>query len=502
MQPATTHYISTTLQQAFLFLFFTIQIHAQQCTTPTTCTPSYSTSRVNASPFLIPDVSLIGRYDVSIPIAFSKHQYCCSTNYTAAWDLQGELLAFSIDNLLCPNFVSAVQNDALHGSMGNWDTYEDLLFRKTLYANESENGQDLLRIQSKYTGFFPGQTKLGVSERVQMTVRKCLEPVVEILLAAPMFRKVKEDRIPRRLRDVPVHFNDVNDVNDNNVNNVDGTDNVNNSGNSDNRGINRGINSGFNSDNLDNLDNLDNKEDNYNSNINSSNTNRIIQSNPMIPMIGSNFYASAALLPEDMHVEHQWPHPDSFVPGLASVYTITKDPKYDTTGTAVVYQPVSNISIVNSMFGGGSISTSNQHFRETSLRLTKHAPLNGVGWLNTTTNTYANAIVVALNKHNRITLYPWNRLHFAYIPSRNLLSSNPKKGRLTLNAFWDIHGETRDSTSKSNFCQDLNRYYGASTERIGIRTKCQKCVAWRGCGWCVGEESCHARSELKPYFFG
>ena len=58
-------------------------------------------------------------------------------------------------------------------------------------------------IQSKYTGFFPGQTKLGVSERVQMTVRKCLEPVVEILLAAPMFRKVKEDRIPRRLRDVP-----------------------------------------------------------------------------------------------------------------------------------------------------------------------------------------------------------------------------------------------------------------------------------------------------------
>ena len=91
--------------------------------------------------------------------------------------------------------------------MGNWDTYEDLLFRKTLYANESENGQDLLRIQSKYTGFFPGQTKLGVSERVQMTVRKCLEPVVEILLAAPMFRKVKEDRIPRRLRDVPVHFN-------------------------------------------------------------------------------------------------------------------------------------------------------------------------------------------------------------------------------------------------------------------------------------------------------
>lgn len=51
-------------------------------------------------------------------------------HHTAAWDLQGELLAFSIDNLLCPNFVSAVQDDALHGSMGNWDTYEDLLFRK------------------------------------------------------------------------------------------------------------------------------------------------------------------------------------------------------------------------------------------------------------------------------------------------------------------------------------------------------------------------------------
>jgi hypothetical protein len=419
-----------------------------------------STSALTAgSPFIVPNSALIGHYDINVPIPSSSNNklkpWCCATNYTAAWDLNGELLAFSVDNLLCHDFVRRVREDALSGSRGVWDTYEDLLARKHMFMDPSDKGQgaeDILRIQSKYTGFFPGQTKLGVSDSVQMAIRSCLEPVVDVLLASPMFQNIEQDRIPRRLRDVPIHIND----NDNNNNN------------------------------------------NNNDNDNSSQQNR----NPMIPMLGSNFYASASMLPEDMHVEHQWPHPDSFVPGLASVYTITEDTKYDVTGTAVVYQPVTNISIVNSVFGGGNsggtIATSNQAFRDQSLRLTKQAPPGGVGWLNQSSNRYAQAIVVALNKHNRITLYPWNRLHFAYIPSRGLLSDNPRLGRLTLNAFWDVHGETRDPSSKSNFCQDLNRHYGAvSNGQVTLREKCQKCVAWRGCSWCVGESSCHSRSEAR-----
>jgi len=398
-----------------------------------------------SSPFVIPNPSLIGKYNISIPIPKSLNKHCCATNYTAAWDVEGNLLALAIDNFLCSEFVQNIEDDALLSSSGQWDTYEDLLYRKNLYTHPNKEGDDILRAQNKYTGFFPGQTKLGVSEKIQLLMRECLDSVIDIVMESPMFENVEKNRIPKKLLSKPIYL----------------------------------------------FDTMKRKEE-----VGGESEPRYQhRSIPVIPILGRNFYATVSMNEKDMHLEHRWPHPDSLGPGLASVYTITKDKRFDVTGTSIVYQPGTNISLISS-------SSMYRQFRWHAKRVGKdlnrnnNTRINTTGWTSQTSNIFATSILIALNKHNRITLYPWNRLHFAHIPKPDLLHSNPLKGRLTLNSFWDVFGDTADD-SKSYFCQKLNQYYNSFTnDDIGQRAMCKICTSWRHCVWCSSAGACVGREEV------
>ena len=398
MQPLSLHKCIT-----FTLLVFHAVPTIDSTNTSATCT-STTPPTTPESPFVTPLPELIGQYNISIPLPNTTSTHCCATNYTAAWDLHGELLALSVDNFFCPGFAQRIHDDALQGTNSNWDTYQDVLFRKSLYDRPSEQGYNTLRIQNKYTGFFPGQTKIGIDDDIQLVMRECLKPVIDLLLASPMFQHSQSDQVPTHLHSKPIHsFAQIH-------------------------------------------------------------ARRKTNSIPLIPIFGRSFYASVSLLPEDLHVEHQWPHVDSSLPGLASVYTITTDTAYDVAGTAVVHQPGTTISVINSKQTNNALDRFQTQAERLSNRLpngntppTTPTPTNTTGWnSNTNHSKYATTIVLALNKHNRITLYPRNRLHFAYIPSRSLLQSDPERGRLTLNSFWDVYSDTKDISSKSFFCQKLN----------------------------------------------
>ena len=418
--------------------------HTSATCTSTTTSPTPPTPP--ASPFVTPLPALIGQYNISIPLPNTSSTHCCATNYTAAWDLHGELLALSVDNFFCPDFAQHIHHDALQGANSNWDTYQDVLLRKSLYNRPSEQGYNTLRIQNKYTGFFPGQTKIGIDDNIQLVTRECLKPVMDLLLASPMFQHSEPDQVPTHLRSKPIHSFDQ-------------------------------IHARW-----------------------KTNTSSI----PLIPIFGRSFYASVSLLPEDLHVEHQWPHADSSLPGLASVYTITKDKAYDVAGTAVVHQPGTKISLINS-----KQTNALDRFQTQAKRLSNKLPNgnappptttpNTTGWnSNANHSKHATTIVLALNKHNRITLYPRNRLHFAYIPLRSLLQSDPGRGRLTLNSFWDVYSDAKDTSSKSFMCQKLNQHYNSlATKDIGQRDRCELCTAWRHCVWCNSTESCVGVEEVQ-----
>ena len=114
---------------------------------------------------------------------------CCGSNYTAAWDMSGELIAFVVDTFLCPKKVEDVLRNALLEA--TWETEEEYLFR-----NDRLDGLSLReRPTSGITNSqFPGVMGTPISESSLATMQLCVQPLLE--------RALRNSKQYRRFRDV------------------------------------------------------------------------------------------------------------------------------------------------------------------------------------------------------------------------------------------------------------------------------------------------------------
>ena len=163
---------------------------------------------------------------------------------------------------------------------------------------------------------------------------------------------------------------------------------------------------------------------------------------------------------------------------MASVFTITNDTAFQKSGTAVCRHGPSSTSIIRS------------NAEKDTLQQAYVDIFDGVfpklGYINASGNAYAEILVKAPNKYNRISLYLKNRLHSVYIEDSSLLNCDPRLGRLTFNGFFEFFSHDRKTCSDSGSdADDLNPWL--------TKSLCKACVGFNGCGYCSGS---HVRSDL------
>ena len=418
------------------------------------------------SPFVVYDWDSIGRHKINRKINLHDSDgLCCVSNYSAVWDVDDELIAFALDNLLCPKVLKVFKLDAV-GPDQVWETLQRALDRvHGVYRNDTD--------ERFYEGNFPGVTNWPVNYDVLMTVRRCLTPFVNIFLDSEQYQ-LKHQITEQKYLNKNTHVTDEINLDKMSWKHVDGDDGD------------------------DDGNNEDEDDDEYDDN----DTNHIL-GNPLLPGFKESFWASASLPPNNITAMHSGPHTDSTSPGLASVYTLTNDSLYEKSGTS--FCKCKGVSILHNQ----ELADSRGHdgVLIQSLAVEQNEPIDS-GWLNASSNRFSDMIVLAPNKYNRFILYPSNRYHTAFIPDESMLNSDPHKGRLTLNSFWQVwtdqdqRGVCSDiqySVQVSNTKQGhginsttLSKYPESSTS---VQNGCSQCAAWQTmCSWCPYTLKCEATS--------
>jgi hypothetical protein len=362
---------------------------------------------------------------------------CCATNYSVAYDPAGKLLAVAVDNLFCPEDMEAIRTDILNADAWWWESPARARARV-------RDPTSLNMSRTSYSGQFPGVTASARDpekrERLLLAIRRCLgQSLPDDLVHEYGARRDAETAIPADIRHLPVHADDFEF--DTDVRNL------------------------------------------------------------LVPI--SMFAASASTAPEDMLPHQSAPHVDSYG-GLASVMTLTSDGKFEDTGTVLMQYKRIEVG-KNSVRGGAttaSISSAAQRqmMQRLARRLQRQALEEGLpfssGWVNSTQTRFAKTVLRIPNKCGRITLYPQNHPHTAYIPSgEKHLSVDPRQGRLTLNVFWGVGTSRSFSTDDAvegaleheTFCmyhglRDV-RNPGGLTHTEKQSRNCERCVKWRDCTW-------------------
>jgi hypothetical protein len=89
---------------------------------------------------------------------------CCATNYSAAWDASGELIAFVVDNLLCPEGAAAVRRNALAVV---WETRDECRTRSERFGKAMSSSS------------FPGVMGLPISLSTARLMERCVHPYLQ-----------------------------------------------------------------------------------------------------------------------------------------------------------------------------------------------------------------------------------------------------------------------------------------------------------------------------------
>lgn len=427
----------------------------------------------------------IGRVVLNQPAPAPHYPECCATNFSAAWDLDDELIVLSADNIFCPETLERLRADALEEEFPPWEQYDQLIDR---IKTNKQNGEAF------YTGNFPGVTKFPLGHDSLLQLRRCFSQFVPHILDSEQFRVMLEV-LPDEIQGEPLYFRDAVKstlmIADGATPERDDEHSVGDSV--------RDAGAGDYSD-----EELCHPDDATCT----SAADPALAGNPIIPTFYRSFWASVAVPVETLRPSHSAPHIDGTEAGIASVFTMTRDPRYEATGTAVMYEAQSKRSKLHTSELEQLTSTNNDIVQKRAVE--NGLPRNS-GWLNFSQsgrhgNRFAAAIATAMNKHNRITLYPSNRLHTAMVPDESLLNSDPRKGRLTMNTFWSVFlaqdGERFCSNVAKAFMRDrfdtLDVFPRDSSEHAEA---CTACTNWRFCGWCPSTRTCmpkHRADERCP----
>ncbi len=334
----------------------------------------------------------------------TKAKHCCAANFTAAWDIDGDLLAIVIDNLLCEQELQRHRHTALYRSI--WDDEDHTYWR---FENDGKrqyhaNGTGLS--DDRYRGAFPGATgrpsQFQVKHNIQDMVTSCMgDLTVQLALA-----KSKRLRWLHR----QTHY------------------------------------------------------------AHGQSPSRYVK---IYPNYFGAFFASICLRPEHVLPLQSRPHTDSSSYGFASVLTLTPDARFSNSGTALTRNRETGISVVRDQADAEQFA----QWHASTLK-----PYPAQGYLNGSGNIYVDIVAKVPNKYNRIALYLRNRLHAAYFEDASLLDCDPRKGRLTYNAFYDIF------VPEKKTCQELSRHFATNSNPWTMRAICDNCVR-RGCGFCFTRDT-------------
>ena len=445
---------TTVLLLCILFLFH-----------PTSVTPAANKNRTLAqlanSPFEIHDWSVVGRTKLNRKLILNDTQkICCTTNYSVVWDTDDELIVFAADNFFCPSTVETLKLDAL-GPDRLWETFTQALNR--VHKHGAKLGKKY------YSGNYPGVTTYPVHYDIVMAMRRCIGPFAHVLLDAEQY-SLRRLLLNRKLSSTTPHVDDANDLKEMSWQHTGTGDN-----------------------NEDEEEDDDDDDDNDDEQQN-------IAGNPILPFFSKLFYASAAFPASNLTAAHSAPHVDGEEAGLASVFTLTSDSKYEASGTTF-NKVAGNISIVHNGEVSQSVGVTRTLKQADAVENDESAE---EGWMNTTRNRFSEIIVLAYNKYNRMIMYPSNRYHTAFIPNPTLLSANPRKGRLTMNTFWDTFSFNNEGNCNSILWSHMiskrtQEGFGLLNESRSmiprtsqeVLSACNACKSWQStCSWCPYSATC------------
>ncbi len=311
---------------------------------------------------------------------------CCAQNYSALWDISGELLAIAVDGVLCPDEIQRHRDIALHKSL--WDDEDHTYWRLENGGQRQFHANGTGLPANRYKGAFPGTTGRATNfdekHYVQDAIAACVGEFtvhLAMLKSRPLRSLRRQKRLPLRPKVEAAR----------------------------------------------------------------------LSNGGLFPNYFGGFFASICVQPADLHWYQSCPHTDSVDYGIASVLTLTKDPRYQRSGTAVTRNRHAGISIIRS---NADREAFDSYVRRNGGSYQQQGYMNGTG------NHFASIIAKLPNKFNRISLYLRNRLHTTYFDQANdgdtsLLHCDPRKGRLTSNMFFELFAPD-DKT-----CQERSRGGGS-----------------------------------------
>jgi hypothetical protein len=424
-----------------LFVLLSLWQLTKQRETPT------NISNISSSPIEVVDYSTIGDHEINVRVHVSDPEnICCATNYSIVWDDDGELIVFVADNLFCPSTLEALRADALHPDRF-WESLTQAVNRAYHYGDTRT---------TQYKGNFPGVTSHPVSFNTTMTLRRCFQPFVNLLLDSEQFLLARQV-LSKNITENVLHPPDVENAR-----------------------------------NLPTYTVVDPEYVREPSAYEEEGSSIPLHGNPILPKYKANFWASVAFPSENISTSHSQPHVDGFDSAFASVFTLTKDPMYEACATTFNKVGSTTIEYTQDIFH--IVSENSAIIQQNAIR---SGESRDSGWLNTSKNRFSEVMVMVRNKYNRFIMYPSNRLHTAFIPGKKYLNDDPHKGRLTLNTFWDVYKSTEGGylCEGSTFASLLEKHYNSS---ISVpRTpkeyfdSCKKCKQFPvHCGWCPYHRKC------------
>ena len=169
---------------------------------------------------------------------------------------------------------------------------------------------------------------------------------------------------------------------------------------------------------------------------------------------------------------------------IASVYTVTSERRFETTGTVFLQQRETGLYKIRNE---NELSLFTLQYRKLQKEALARGESRHGGYLNTSLSRWGESIVVVPNYANRIAFYHSWRPHSAWIPSHDQLSDSHQNGRLTLNSFWRMHA--LPPHTRWSWCQNLVANIPKHSTQ-GLASACDKCSRWRECAWHTQAKMC------------
>ncbi len=409
-----------------------------------------TTSSIRSSvppPFRILSKDVVGEVIVDetvLPTLHSQNGFCCATKYSAAWDNDGELLVAVVDNLFCESYYDRLYSMVHNPDQIKWEsrTTADSRINEAFFGGRRRGANERgISIIPMMVG-----NSLDTRQHLQLMkdVRACLlyalpERAFENLSVSDLIGYEQLSNVPYHARGLPAYRD--------------------------------------------------------------SAATGILAEHPFLvrhqrhlgaDLLPSNWFAASAYTrPEDLQFMQSAPHVDSQESGktvhMASVYTLTRNKRFEASGTVFMRQRDTGLHKLQSDADHRLHMLHNDKLQAQAL---DRGEARETGYVNTTHTRWGESIMVVPNYANRISLYHAWRPHGAWIPSVDQLVDNPRIGRMTLNLFWRMHTVAAE--------QKIGEYCGSITAKDLKATSlpqelaeaCDACSKWRDCAWYPRAEVC------------